>query len=50
MKVLDRITQSGLGHFWFAGRGHAPEWQIKRDMLSPVYSTRWKDIPLAIIR
>lgn len=50
MKVLDGINQSGLGHLWFAGRGHAPEWQMKRDMLSPAYTTRWKDIPLAIIR
>jgi len=50
MKVLDGINHSGLGRIWFAGRGHAPEWQMKRDMLSPAYTTRWKDIPLATIR
>ena len=49
MKVLDGINHSGLGHVWFAGRGIAPAWQMKRDMLSPAYTTRWKDIPVARI-
>lgn len=47
MKAIDGINQSGLGNIWFAGRGIAPEWQMKRDMLSPAYTTRWKDIPTA---
>jgi DNA polymerase V len=34
MKVLDGINHSGLGQVWFAGRGIAPAWQMKRDMLS----------------
>jgi hypothetical protein len=34
MKVLDGINHSGLGQIWFAGRGIAPSWQMKRDMLS----------------
>lgn len=45
MKVLDGINLSGLGKLWFAGRGIAPEWQMKRDMLSPAYTTRWSDLP-----
>ncbi|EDR9399078.1 translesion error-prone DNA polymerase V subunit UmuC [Salmonella enterica subsp. enterica] len=49
MKVLDSINHSGLGQVWFAGRGIAPSWQMKRDMLSPAYTTRWKDIPIARI-
>ncbi|HDX8940958.1 translesion error-prone DNA polymerase V subunit UmuC (plasmid) [Klebsiella michiganensis] len=49
MKVLDGINHSGLGQVWFAGRGIAPSWQMKRDMLSPAYTTRWKDIPIARI-
>ncbi|STB73681.1 Y-family DNA polymerase [Citrobacter koseri] len=49
MKALDGINHSGLGKVWFAGRGIAPEWQMKRDMLSPAYTTRWKDIPTARI-
>lgn len=47
MKVIDGINQSGMGNIWFAGRGIAPHWQMKRDMLSPAYTTRWSDIPVA---
>lgn len=49
MKVLDGINHSGNGHVWFAGRGIAQAWQMKRDLLSPAYTTRWKDIPVARI-
>ncbi|EEO8835138.1 Y-family DNA polymerase [Salmonella enterica] len=49
MKVLDRINHSGKGKIWFAGRGIAPEWQMKRNMLSPAYTTRWSDIPVALL-
>ncbi|HAG4612728.1 TPA: DUF4113 domain-containing protein [Salmonella enterica] len=47
MKVLDGINHSGLGKMWFAGRGLEPEWQMKREMLSPAYTTRWTDLPVA---
>lgn len=47
MKVLDGINHSGLGKVWFAGRGIAPDWQMKREMLSPAYTTRWEEIPVA---
>lgn len=49
MKVIDGINHSELGKIWFAGRGIAPEWQMKREMLSPAYTTRWSDIPCASI-
>ena len=47
MKVLDSINHTGLGSVWFAGRGIAPEWQMKREMLSPAYTTRWSELPIA---
>lgn len=47
MKVLDGINQSGLGSVWFAGQGINTEWKMKRDMLSPAWTTRWSDIPVA---
>ena len=50
MKVVDGINHSGMGKVWFAGRGIAPEWQMKREMLSPAYTTRWNDLPVAMIR
>ncbi len=50
MNVMDVINHSGLGKVWFAGRGIAPEWQMKREMLSPSYTTKWSDLPRASIR
>lgn len=47
MKVLDGINHSGIGKVWFAGRGIAPEWQMKRELLSPAYTTRWAELPVA---
>lgn len=49
LKALDGINHSGKGKVWFAGRGISPEWQMKREMLSPAYTTRWEDIPIARI-
>lgn len=49
MKVLDGINQSGLGSMWFAGQGVNTEWKMRRDMLSPAWTTRWSDIPVARI-
>ena len=40
MKTLDELNQSGKGKVWFAGRGTAPEWQMKQEMLSPSYTTQ----------
>ena len=50
MKVLDGINQSGLGNVWFAGQGVNTEWKMKREMLSPAWTTCWDDIPIARIR
>ncbi|MBD8165432.1 translesion error-prone DNA polymerase V subunit UmuC [Erwinia persicina] len=50
MKVLDGINQSGLGNLWFAGQGICTEWKMKREMLSPAWTTRWSDIPVAHVR
>ncbi|SXM57327.1 DNA polymerase V subunit UmuC [Klebsiella pneumoniae] len=47
MMVLDGINNSGLGKVWFAGRGIAPEWPMKREMPSSAYTTRWKELPVA---
>lgn len=47
MKVLDGINQSGLGNLWFARQGVDNEWKMKRAMLSPAWTTRWDDIPVA---
>lgn len=46
MATLDRLNQEGRGRVWFAGQGIVKPWQMKREMLSPAYTTRLADIPL----
>ncbi|RLM18807.1 DNA polymerase V subunit UmuC [Brenneria alni] len=48
MHVLDAINQSGKGKVWFAGQGMKQPWQMKRERLSPAYTTRFTDLPVAI--
>jgi len=46
MAALDGINRSGKGKVWFAGQGDRDStWQMKREMLSPRYTTRLKAIP-----
>ncbi len=47
MQVIEHINQTGIGNIWFVGRGIAPAWQMKLEMLSLAYTTRWSDIPVA---
>lgn len=44
MAVLDRINRSGKGKVWFAGEGMQKSWEMKRQMLSPAYTTRFSDL------
>jgi DNA polymerase V len=45
MGVLDSINHSGKANVWFAGQGVQKAWAMKRDQLSPAYTTRWSDLP-----
>lgn len=45
MAVLDEINQSGLGHVFLARQGTSNSWGMKREHLSPAYTTRWADLP-----
>ncbi|MEQ9883286.1 translesion error-prone DNA polymerase V subunit UmuC [Pectobacterium brasiliense] len=49
MQAIDTINRSGLGKVWFAGQGAKKDWAMKRNYLSPAYTTRWNDIPAARI-
>lgn len=46
MLALDQINRSGLGKVWFAGQGTDNPWQMKREMLSPRYTTRLAELPI----
>lgn len=45
MATVDKINQSGLGKVFLARQGMNNAWSMKRDHLSPAYTTRWSDIP-----
>ncbi|HBQ4089595.1 TPA: Y-family DNA polymerase [Klebsiella pneumoniae] len=45
MEVLDHLNaKGGRGTLYFAGQGIQTAWQMKRDMLSPRYTTRFSDL------
>jgi len=47
MAVLDKLNEKkGQGTLYFAGQGIQQAWQMKREMLSPRYTTRWADLPI----
>ncbi len=47
MDILDQLNaKSGKGTLYFAGQGIKPQWQMKREMLSPRYTTRYCDLLL----
>lgn len=45
MSTLDRINNSGKGTLFLASQGTQKHWSMKRERLSPAYTTRWADIP-----
>lgn len=44
METIDRINRSGRGQIYFAGQGRDNAWQMKRDMLSPRYTTCFAEL------
>ncbi len=45
MEVLDHLNaKDGRGTLFFAGQGIQQQWQMKRQMLSPRYTTRYSDL------
>lgn len=45
MGVLDKINRQGRGHLFFAAQGITPQWSMKREFLSPAYTTNWNSLP-----
>ncbi|MBT8498174.1 DNA polymerase V subunit UmuC [Pantoea agglomerans] len=46
MRVIDGLNQSGKASLFFAGQGIQKSWSMKRDMLSPAYTTQFSDLPV----
>jgi len=47
MSMVDEINHSGKAKVFFAAKGLKQDWAMKRQLLSPAYTTKWKDIPKA---
>lgn len=44
MATIDRINRNGTGNVFYAGQGVRNAWSMKREWLSPAYTTRWDDL------
>ncbi|EMQ0960814.1 Y-family DNA polymerase [Citrobacter braakii] len=45
MEILDHLNaKEGKGALYFAGQGIQQQWAMKREMLSPRYTTRYEDL------
>lgn len=49
MQVVDSLNHAG-NKVWFTGQGISKGWKMKRDMLSPAYTTNWKELPVVAVR
>ncbi len=47
MTVLDEINHSGKAKIFFAAKGFQQDWAMKRQLLSPAYTTKWAELPKA---
>lgn len=46
MKVLDAVNgRYGRETVFVAGQGISPKWAMRREFLTPKYTTRWSDLP-----
>ena len=46
MSVLDQLNRHNRGGVFFASQGIARTWSLKRDYLSPQYTTHWQSLPV----
>ena len=46
MQLIDKLNAKQSKTIWFASQGNKQEWSMKRDMLSPAYTTNWQQLPL----
>lgn len=49
MLVIDHFNHRG-NKVWFAGQGINKSWKMRRDMLSPAYTTNWKELTVTVLK
>jgi DNA polymerase V len=47
MQLIDTLNAKHSKTIWFASQGAKQEWSMKREMLSPAYTTNWQQLPRA---
>ncbi|EBY5753482.1 translesion error-prone DNA polymerase V subunit UmuC [Salmonella enterica subsp. enterica serovar Give] len=50
MQLLDKINRGGKNAIFFAGEGINPSFAMRRQLLSPAYTTSWGELPVAVVR
>lgn len=46
MQLMDTLNAKQSKTIWFASQGAKQEWGMKRELLSPAYTTNWQDLPI----
>ena len=46
MQQLDTLNTKHGKTLWFASQGTNQEWGMKRELLSPAYTTNWQELPV----
>jgi DNA polymerase V len=46
MQVMDHMNKTHKGTIFIASEGITKPWAMKRDQVSPRYTTRWKELPV----
>lgn len=45
MQLIDKLNAKQSKTIWFASQGGKQEWSMKRELLSPAYTTNWGELP-----
>ncbi|MDX1678689.1 translesion error-prone DNA polymerase V subunit UmuC [Arsukibacterium sp.] len=45
MQLMDKLNAKHSKTIWFASQGAKQQWAMKREMLSPAYTTNWQALP-----
>lgn len=46
MQVIDKLNMNKTGSLYFASQVSNQDWKMKREHLSPAYTTQWLEIPI----
>jgi len=46
MQLMDNLNTKHAKTIWFASQGTKQDWSMKRELLSPAYTTNWCELPI----